>query len=188
MIINSSGECVCKPTYFLIDGICSKCADRCNTCSCSSPSSCSECIVNASLTPSNALTPSILYCQCNNGFYYDPANSKCSPCHSSCGKCSGSLSSDCTACSSTTILVNKQCVCKKGYYADSNAAGKCKLCDKTCATCSGPLATNCTSCSLYAKLSSSKTCDCDEGTYRNPSLPSQCLSCHNDCKSCIDGA
>ena len=78
-------------------------------------------------------------CDCNDGEYkkdvgdcrYGTSNEySCAACHTSCRKCDGSGSSDCTA-------------CRDGEYKTS---GQCLSCDDDCETCWGGSSVQCSSC------------------------------------------
>ncbi|CAG9335172.1 unnamed protein product [Blepharisma stoltei] len=102
--------------YICDDILCAKCLSFL-------PNSCTLCISNASGPP----------CQCNPGFYQPANQALCSPCHTKCASCVGSLDTLCTSCNSGYFLyINKVCLlnCPTGYIENFST----KICTFSSAT------------------------------------------------------
>lgn len=97
----ADGKCVCK-SGFVLDpankNACIPCNGNCKQCS--SQNFCTACIKNAFIIEGS--------CKCMDGFYPSIANGilqECKKCHSTCQKCSGPNSTNCTDCHKMSNLI-----------------------------------------------------------------------------------
>ncbi|KAL4481587.1 hypothetical protein ABPG74_007676 [Tetrahymena malaccensis] len=176
---------------------CQTCKNQlCQECQIADSSKCISCPQNQYLYQDNCFQsqPNSTYCQ----------DGKCYDCDSLCSSCNGPSNTNCTACKVETYrsLVGTQCLCKEGYYEDTNK--NCKQCSKICLTCNGPSDKQCLTCKNYIyqntcydnppphsycdhgyTLNDSGDCVyCDNKMYAN-SLGICILPCKQGCKICI---
>jgi len=101
-----------------------------------------------------SLVDTLCYDTCPGGQIKDLTNNICLACHYSCQTCTGTSSTDCSACDGGTNFrslnsATHTCPCQGGYV--ENNVAKCALCSvfmQNCATCSSQ--TVCTSCTSIA--------------------------------------
>ena len=193
--VSAPGECVasCTPLGKYADSslVCRSCEESCLTCSGASSSDCLSC------PPSTLLDSGTCVSECPlDGKFADVfgSTSLCRECSSSCKQCTGSSSSDCSACPSTGTkyfdLGSCLATCPDGKYAD-DSANSCASCDASCATCSGAARTECLSCRTGGTYSSSqKTCTfaCPSNQYLVPGTSSTCAACDASCLTCASSA
>lgn len=102
----------------------------------------------------------------------------CTPCSLTCFECSG-FSTNCTACSIGSTLINYQCVCNPGYFRNGLT---CSACDSSCQTCD-ITATSCLTCNVTrGTVLSGTSCGCPSGRYPNSNLV--CVPCSITCLTC----
>ena len=120
----------------------------------------------------------------------------CVPCHTSCAKCSGTSSTECTTCAAATPFFSQDsqgasCLASctpTGKYANATS-GLCEPCEATCGTCTGPARTDCLTCTSDATplLHNGACVDAcpDNGTFVEV-VGSQgtCVTCHASCETC----
>ena len=174
--LTSTNTCACKDGYYgtvtSTTSSCSKCHATCLTCSDSGLSACLTCSVNANRTGART-------CEAVTGYYWDSKESSFLKCDSNCAACSG-LSTECTACYRTFILVGSTCQCVAGTLLDT-ATTTCKPCDPHCASCFGFASNQCLSCAADQDLKSS-SCVCKtENMYNNKGV---CSDCYAGCRTC----
>ncbi|KAL4442387.1 hypothetical protein ABPG74_005728 [Tetrahymena malaccensis] len=178
-------QCACQSGFY--DSgvkICKQCEPTCFTCKGPQKTDCLSCSSTQSYREFNPLQGT---CNCMNGYYNDPAQSRCLPCHYSCATCSGSGPNSCLSCRQTDFRTfnSGQCGCNDGYY--DNNTSQCASCHFSCKNCIGSLQTQCSQCdtanSLRSFNSQTSTCDCMGGYYSQLGVQ-QCQSCHYTCLTC----
>ena len=170
----TTGTCLCLP-----------CGSSCSSCtSPNSNSACTACYTGYYLQPSPQSTTCLTTCP--NGYWKDDNNHICSPCNSSCSRCSGPANTQCSSCNSSYFLQPNSTTCSKscpsGY--DSNSINNiCIKCDPTCLYCSGTTATQCTVCYpgtylYYLKTGGQCLNNCPNGYWQDNSI-NTCRFCSN---------
>ncbi|KAL4438373.1 hypothetical protein ABPG74_009412 [Tetrahymena malaccensis] len=157
----------CKDGWYLLDGKCYQCSDRCQTCE-----------KNATLCTS-----------CNNQYFLE--NNECIQCHNSCLTCFG-ISTNCTSCQQgfskdpmTGLCINNGLQCKSNEYLDKYY--QCQKCEQPCASCYN-FPDKCHSCiSGYIYNSQTFQCEqynpaCYEGEYLD--FDNKCRYCDPICATC----
>ena len=146
-------EGYCRPCS--ADNLCSKCEQ-------SGSHKCTECVPN---------------------YFLDKSSNKCTPCHSSCGTCSGPEETQCLTCKEGYLQINNLCkscgdnclvcqdeknckTCKDHFFPDSS--NQCQKCDDTCQTCHGTSPNDCD--------------DCIDGYFKSNNL---CRQCNPNCEQCV---
>ena len=183
---NLKGYCECNAGFYNISDLssentCLECLPDCS--SCSNNTSCLTCIATSSELNSNDR------CVCQEGYWNDSlliTENSCKSCYFRCGSCFEE--NQCLACiGKYTELQSGSCVCKSGYYYESDESvdcimcpgykieGKCKAicgqneifiddfcvsCPDMCSACLKNL--TCTSCSDKAELNDG-LCVCSPG-------------------------
>lgn len=144
--------CACQPGSYddfeAQDALCQKCHYSCLTCNGPYRDDCLTCdpatlrtYVNHLVDP--GLSPNQEFCNCPQGYYSQPANPLCQPCHDDCLSCFGPSSNNCLQCKAPElVLVDGQCSCAQGTY--QLAPGTCSPCPPSCLTCTDN--SSCTSC------------------------------------------
>ncbi|EGR34727.1 zinc finger lsd1 subclass family protein, putative, partial [Ichthyophthirius multifiliis] len=206
----TSNKCECKVgTYrdFSYPRICQICQPQCKTCS--DGDSCDLCFNNASIDKETKL------CICDQGYYWNQTELKCSPCYVNCKTCSGPDYDDCDSCFTNSAVKSGQCVCLTRFYQSSDPK-ICLNCDNSCESCVGSKPEECTQCkTIYFTFIPNQnqtpatdvknnqvqtilgTCECKpkffyDSNYNCSSCDSTCASCNggqpNNCTSCIVNA
>ncbi|CAI2377119.1 unnamed protein product [Moneuplotes crassus] len=166
---------------------CVSCVFPCQTCT--SSTSCESCAeFDTSGNPSSLVKLESNTCKasCTADLFVD-INDVCTPCSSSCSKCSERIDI-CTECTSPLILDKStsscQPSCPVGTTIQNIAANTCEICNTNCATCAGTVNT-CSSCNSGLLLTTSNTCATScltTDTFVNGS--NQCVKCATGCTSC----
>ena len=152
------------------NNVCVQCHASCSQCTGSSNTQCTACKSGYFLQPSSTTCLD----SCPDGSYKDTTNHICPPCDTSCSKCTGSLSTQCSACKSGYFLQPSSTTClnscpSTGYFKDTTNH-VCLPCDQSCLTCTGPSFSDCPSCATgYYLQPSSTSCmaTCPDGHYQN---------------------
>ncbi|XP_029693943.1 proprotein convertase subtilisin/kexin type 5 [Takifugu rubripes] len=121
--------------------------------------------------------------ECPRGFWGD--RRRCKKCYSSCERCSGSRSDQCTSCQEGHHLVEDTstctAVCGDGYYLDHDA-NVCRKCDESCLTCTS--SSICTRCKPNTSLQGNRCQQsCTPGFYHE-SGEGVCKPCDRACATC----
>ncbi|EAS04000.3 EGF-like domain protein (macronuclear) [Tetrahymena thermophila SB210] len=182
---SQSKQCACQSGFYDSgQKVCKQCDPTCFTCSGPSNTNCLSCSSAQNYREFNPLQGT---CNCMSGYYNDPIQSRCLPCHYSCATCSGSGPNSCLTCRQTDFRTfdSGKCGCNDGYY--DNNTSQCASCHFSCKNCIGSLQTQCTQCDAANSLrqfnSQTSTCDCMGGYYSLLGLQ-QCQSCHYTCLTC----
>ena len=148
-----NNSCVCQNHYFLNDSTCDLCHNSCERCNGSASTNCLEC------RPELYFTSESL-CLCDTSFYWN--------------------GSECLTCESEKNLIASkyECICRDGYYLESDI---CQPCSTFCKTCFGGLANQCWSCDNNSDLNDSE-CICSKRFYKGEN---NCLDCYPLCDYCI---
>ncbi|KAL4449623.1 hypothetical protein ABPG74_007446 [Tetrahymena malaccensis] len=125
----------------------------------------------------------ILYDQQNKVYLINHKNSF-QWCNDSCLTCDAGDPNLCLICRFSNMIVNQnsQCVCKDGFFLDSNLL--CQKCDPTCKTCKDQ--NSCLTCeeTLFRVYNSNTSqCDCQQSYYQQNSSPT-CIKCPYQCQTC----
>ncbi|EAR98213.2 surface protein with EGF domain and furin-like repeat protein, putative (macronuclear) [Tetrahymena thermophila SB210] len=125
----------------------------------------------------------ILYDSQNNVYLIQPTHSLMW-CNSLCSTCQESDANICLSCKQANMIVNSnsQCVCKDGFYMDSNQI--CQQCSPSCKTCSDQ--NKCLTCDFTQFRvfnNNTKQCDCKQSYYSLSSQP-KCVKCPYYCQTC----
>ncbi|KAL4482057.1 hypothetical protein ABPG73_000581 [Tetrahymena malaccensis] len=125
----------------------------------------------------------ILYDSQNNVYMLKPANPLLW-CNNLCSTCQESDANICLSCKQANMILNSnsQCVCKDGFYMDSNQM--CQQCSTTCKTCSDQ--STCLTCDdtqFRVYNNNTKQCDCQQSYYSLNSQPT-CIKCPYFCQKC----
>ena len=127
--------------------ICADCHTACSVCTGSSDTQCSTCKSGYFLQPA----PDDTTCSstCPVGYWQDTDNHICASCNAACAACTGSASTQCSACKSGYFLQPNSATCLDscpiGYWGNPTS-NLCLNCDASCATCTGPDNTQCSAC------------------------------------------
>ena len=165
---------------------CMPCDNACSDCLDGTHTQCSSCKLGYFLQPSSTICldscPTI-------GYWQDTANHLCANCNIWCSQCTGSLNTQCSACSegyflqpSSTTCLN---TCPTEYWQDT-ATRKCMPCDNACSDCLDGTHTQCSSCKLgYFLQPSSTIClnSCPDGSWED-TTNHICSSCDISCSVC----
>ncbi|KAL4449625.1 hypothetical protein ABPG74_007448 [Tetrahymena malaccensis] len=105
-------------------------------------------------------------------------------CNNLCSTCQESDANICLSCKQANMILNSnsQCVCKDGFYMDSNQM--CQQCSTTCKTCSDQ--STCLTCDdtqFRVYNNNTKQCDCQQSYYSLNSQPT-CIKCPYFCQKC----
>jgi len=129
-------------------------------------------------------------CICQNNYYYDEIQERCSKCNLLCIGCTQASSDNCLMCNSTIAFSVEQspklcvsdCDSINGYYKEGTV---CKKCYKDCLHCYGPYPFQCTQCTNPDFVLFNGKCvqECPEH-YVN--VNSICYECHETCGNCTD--
>lgn len=201
---NSTGKCTpCSGDgkYSPLDGInCYDCLDEdCKTCSSNTTKSCTKCKLNTNGIINNIAIDNTC-AQCKEGYYSAKDGTTCNKCEDSdCKTCSGSGTSKCTSCKTTSnkISANKCEPCVPPSYPNDGITcitcttsqffngTKCQDCDDSkCSVCDGAGAQKCLDC-LEDYFLRGKVCHpCDLGFYFDQLLG--CLECDISCEDCSE--
>ena len=129
--------CDCRPGRFFNEGTisCDLCDAQCMKCADAQPGKCSGCYPGAELVNGTGSG-----CICAENYFPNPTPSLCTPCPSSCLKCTGLVT--CTTCWGNASLQGASCLCNSAYYPAPDAsnclkcAANCYKCDSTgCLQC-----------------------------------------------------
>jgi hypothetical protein len=120
-------------------------------------------------------------CTCPAGYTYN-SEGICTPCHPTCGTCSGLAANQCTSCKPDVTLNGNTftCACATGQFL--NSQGFCESCFSTCVSCWGDRINQCTVCRAGLTLANG-ICSCPTGTYLSDDFSCK-IQCHPSCKSC----
>ena len=165
---------------------CMPCDNACSDCLDGTHTQCSSCKLGYFLQPSS--TTCLDSCP-TIGYWQDTTNHLCASCNNWCSECTGSLNTQCSACSpgyflqpsSTTCLDT----CPDGYWGDS-LSHTCVLCHTSCEVCSDGTHTQCAFCKPgYFLQPSSTTClnYCPHGSWKD-TTNHICSSCDISCSVC----
>ena len=185
-----SDSCFCLSGYFAFPNAsnCEACNGDCLACNAGGNKACTLCGNNAALL--SDLSPGT--CLCDSGFWPNSDATHCSPCHSRCSTCVGSISSHCLACHPNAALASGtspgSCACNQDYFMIA-ATGLCGLCNERCFVCVESSASSCTQCHTSASLISGVSpgiCQCNPGFFPNPTA-NLCSPCHFHCSTCSAG-
>ncbi len=180
---NVNLKCPCIYKYYspASNQNCLPCHYSCAVCSGGNNNNCLYCTADAHRTLSLAVSK----CKCVNGYYDDGLNELCAPCNVACTICSGSLTTQCTACNGSTYLLLAQTTCYitcPTYYYNNIPTMTCASCPSNCNTCIN--STNCTNCdSPYYLYLGDCLVTCPDGSYPNASSLT-CISCPVGCSLC----
>jgi hypothetical protein len=181
-VLTSTSTCECKIGTTGFPGSCIPCSSECRSCVGILNTDCILCGPNKILSG-----PAPNTCVCDPRFFKDSTGTEsCQPCHPLCRTCSGSLSTDCTACEvGASLQPSKECKCSSGNYYQVPQTGACFPCHYSCATCSNEKATSCLSCKNSAMLGVGglNTCACSDYFYVSQSS-GLCEACYSTCKRC----
>uniref|UniRef100_A0A3P8N849 P/Homo B domain-containing protein n=1 Tax=Astatotilapia calliptera TaxID=8154 RepID=A0A3P8N849_ASTCA len=130
---------------------------------------------------------------CAAGFYHDPQEVACKPCHQACATCAGAGVEACNTCAEGYLMEEWRCVssCSAGFYATepnpeiADGHRICRRCDASCLTCVGPSRWNCSSCSSGHSLqrgACAADTECTDGEYQD--INGECHACHATCLKC----
>ncbi|CAI2378427.1 unnamed protein product [Moneuplotes crassus] len=166
---------------------CESCVFPCQTCT--SSTSCDSCAeFDSSGNPSTLIKFENNECKasCTADTYVD-VNDVCTPCSSSCSKCSERIDI-CTECASPLVLDKTtstcQSSCPAGTTIYNSASNSCEVCNTNCATCTGTINT-CATCNNGLLLTISNTCATScltRDTFVDSS--NHCVKCTTGCSSC----
>jgi len=178
--------------YFVNDGICLPCSEKCIACE----NSFENCIIGCK-SP-YAFQSGKCVEQCSTGYYLieeicpeclTKKSYFCKPCTFPCADCfykNGQIT--CNSCKLPYLYVDGLCVseCPIGLYATSN--GICEKCDKSCRTCNGPFNTDCIVCNYemgYIKQATGACIllMCTSGTFLDLNSLT-CKDCSKNCTEC----
>uniref|UniRef100_A0A3Q4GEQ2 Proprotein convertase subtilisin/kexin type 5-like n=1 Tax=Neolamprologus brichardi TaxID=32507 RepID=A0A3Q4GEQ2_NEOBR len=130
---------------------------------------------------------------CAPGFYHDPQEAACKPCHQACATCAGAGVEACNTCAEGYLMEEWRCVssCSAGFYDFCVKGSLFTLCaplfrcDASCLTCVGPSRWNCSSCSsghILQRGSCAADTECTDGEYQDSN--GECHACHATCLKC----
>lgn len=125
----------------------------CATCSASSPSRCTSCFSDRSLTPFTRLEEDTCLEECSLGYFYDSYAERCNKCDAKCLTCEG-RASRCTSCGGSryNMLRGEECVNSCGVgYIDDPPRHICLSCMDGCTACSQDIR-NCTACDKAGQI------------------------------------
>ncbi|CAD8075967.1 unnamed protein product [Paramecium primaurelia] len=184
--LTSSGECICKTSYFddETDNIeCSKCHYSCILCANSiQKDACQQCPLTRE--PSDPLATQF-ECNCSSSNLFDDGFSQeCLQCDYTCQTCNGPLSSNCLTCDSTYRQLDlSSCVCLNGYYDIGQL--QCEKCHYSCHQCFDNTVEGCIACSLdlHQRVQKGNICKCIDGYYEEPGI-ALCKQCSYKCQTC----
>ena len=200
---------VCNPGYFLqpasttclstcpdgyykdtTNNICAACHTACSACTGSSNTECSTCNPGYFLQPPPATTTCIN--SCPPGYGGDSTTRTCVQCHTYCSICTGSLSTQCSACKPGYFLQPAPAVttcsstCPARYWGNT-VTRTCMACNDACAVCLDETNSQCTACnSGYFLQPSSTIClnSCPTTGYWQDTTNHRCATCHIYCAIC----
>ena len=173
----SASACFGCVSYLAAPFACGSCDPACVSCFGSARFQCRSCAVSYKLQGSEC----VLDLNCPQGQYTDQQQSKCQPCHFSCGSCWGAGESVCLTCASGLVRNDKVCTSTCPVYRFP-ALGQCQDCAQPCASCNGPSSLNCTACRTGVLLAFGACVSvCPEGSYQQTE---QCVKCGEGCSSC----
>ena len=168
--------------------ICADCHTACSVCTGSSDTQCSTCKSGYFLQPA----PDDTTCSstCPVGYWQDTDNHICASCNAACAACTGSASTQCSACKSGYFLQPSSTICLDscsltGYWQDTTNH-ICAPCNVACAACTGSANTQCSSCKTgyFLQPSGTECLDtCPAGYWSNPGSNS-CDTCNAACAIC----
>jgi hypothetical protein len=179
-MILARGNCTCSSGKYLDIRIsqCVECDMTCNECSGPGPSLCTSCKASSSYV-SAILVGST--CTCPPSTFLNELG-LCLPCKPRCTECKNGFVTGCTACPSSSTLVNGSCVCKTGYYLEGDQCKLLTTCHATCASCIGPTFLDCVTCkSIATKIDG--ICVCPSGYSMDSN--GECFPCDITCNSCL---
>jgi hypothetical protein len=171
----------------LANGTCAACHPSGRSCTDPSHLSCTACYSSASLNPSP-----IGQCICSSSTYLDLSSfpPSCQPCHSSCLKCSGPSSSNCSVCGSGATLTDTgTCLCQSGYTFSTSGPACTAIpdCPAVCAgSCLSTAPPKCLACISTGILLSDFGCTCPSGSFLSVATTStpSCTACSPKCSEC----
>ncbi|EAR96681.1 leishmanolysin family protein (macronuclear) [Tetrahymena thermophila SB210] len=150
----------------------SSCFSPCSTCiGTFQPTTCASCKQGSYLQANSCVS------SCDQGYFLDQPNQRCTQCSNGCAKCSNSTT--CAACINNYFLLQNNCVqtCPDGTYTDQ-ISKTCQNCPNGCSKCTSY--TICSQCQNGFQFSGQK---CTSSQCTNP-----CASCTSDpshCTTCI---
>ncbi|CAD8173398.1 unnamed protein product [Paramecium pentaurelia] len=184
--LTSSGECICKTSYFddETDNIeCSKCHYSCILCANSIQKDACE-LCPQTRKPAN-IQGSEFECICSSSNFFDDGFSQeCLQCDYTCQTCNGPLSSNCLTCDPTYRQLDlSSCVCPTRYYDIGQL--QCEKCHYSCHQCFDNTVEGCIACSLELNIRVLKgnICNCADGFYEESGI-ALCKKCSYKCQTC----
>ena len=136
----------CPSGYIQVSNQCLQCSSKCQICS--NSNTCTQCLQDYYLTPSNTCVADCNLINSNITFFY-PNSGRCHACTSAISGClactSNSSGVTCNVCQVNTYLHNNQCdpTCPTSYYPSSNP-NICTSCPVDCLTCNSTTCLSCT--------------------------------------------
>ena len=168
--------------------ICLLCDTSCSICLDGTHTQCSFCKAGYFLQPPS--TVCLDYCP-TIGYWQDATNHICASCNKWCSQCTGSLNSECSACSLGYFLQPSSATCldscPSGYWEDTTNH-ICSPCDPSCSEYLDGTNTQCSSCKPgYFLQPSSTICldSCPTGYWRD-TVNHICSPCNDACSKCTD--
>lgn len=185
---------ICKNSYYLNNGHCSRCSPLCNTCSVNA-NTCISCQKGYSLVQNSCKEKCSDHClncdspctQCED--FFTPVSGTCQPCKFPCKKCDKTTST-CTDCHKGFKLANNACV--------EECLPQCKTCDNPCSACEiGFIQINgtCSECPVGCATCNQKKDSCltcmagytKQGNTCVEICDKNCKKCEKPCSNCNDG-
>ncbi|CAD8125277.1 unnamed protein product [Paramecium sonneborni] len=187
--LQTSGECLCKPSYYddQTNNIqCETCHYSCKECI-DSPEK-DACIKCPESRVSSDPSAGQFQCICESSHNFDDGfQILCQQCHYSCLTCNGPFSSNCLTCDTTYRQLDySTCICPNGYY--DNGQLKCANCHYSCQRCFDNTEYACIMCSfeLQFRVPKGNMCKCADGYYEEAGI-AQCQKCSHKCATCLSG-
>jgi proprotein convertase subtilisin/kexin type 5 len=183
-------EASCLEQYYqnsAEDYCCDPCFEGCAKCSGPNSNQCDSCIDGYFFYKNSKTCVKV----CPDGTYKNLNLHHCSPCDNACKVCSGSSSSECSACNIPFNYLQSQSTCLIDCPRDTLAFSYiCEACSPECASCTAAANQQaCSSCkkNYYLKVASCVgPSECGTGFFPlNDEVNPICKACHGNCKECF---